>query len=106
MVGGAATFHSECEKQLQESRAENPGASRSEVEKEATHDAAAQAVGNVGSTIVASAETGAVAGSVVPGPGNVVGFAAGVVAGVGMSVPVWDSDGDGQRDRVKPLGVV
>ncbi|WP_157531292.1 hypothetical protein [Micrococcus lylae] len=98
VVGAAQTYGSEHEKQLQENRAENPGASREEVEREARHDAGAQTVGNVGSTVLASAAAGAVAGSVVPGPGNVVGFAAGVVTGVAMSVPIADSDGDGQKD--------
>ncbi|SJN29611.1 hypothetical protein FM125_07730 [Micrococcus lylae] len=98
VVGAAQTYGSEHEKQLQENRAENPGASREDVEREARHDAGAQTVGNVGSTVLASAAAGAVAGSVVPGPGNVVGFAAGVVTGVAMSVPIADSDGDGQKD--------
>ncbi|GEM_PF-6681473 len=98
VVGAASTYSSEHEKQLQENRAENPGASREEVEREARHDAGAQTAGNVGSTVLASAAAGAVAGSVVPGPGNVVGFATGVVTGVVMSVPVADSDGDGQKD--------
>lgn len=38
-----------------------------------------------------------------PGPGNVVGFAAGVVSGVAMAVPVADTDGDGQKDSVAEM---
>ncbi|UBH24911.1 hypothetical protein KW076_01540 [Micrococcus porci] len=55
------------------------------------------------STIAVSAGTGALAGSVLPGLGNVVGFAAGVVSGVAMAVPVADTDGDGQKDSVAEM---
>ena len=103
VVGAGLTYGDEYERQLGENRAAAPGASRAAVEAEARHDAGAQTAGNVGSTILASAAAGALAGSVLPGPGNVVGFAAGVVSGVAMTVPVADTDGDGQKDSVAEM---
>ncbi|UBH24935.1 hypothetical protein KW076_01670 [Micrococcus porci] len=100
LVGAGLTYRDEYDQQLRENQAETPGASREEVESEARQDAGAQTAGNVLSTIAVSAGTGALAGSVLPGPGNVVGFAAGVVSGVAMAVPVKDTDGDGQKDSV------
>ena len=100
VLGGITTYASEREKQEQEIWRQNPGMSRDTVEKEAAYDAGAQTVGQVGSTVLASAAAGAAAGTVVPGIGNVAGLAAGVAAGVAMSVPLLDSDGDGQKDSL------
>ena len=99
-VGARATYASEREKQEQEVWQENPGMSREEVQNKAAYNAGAQTVGQVGSTILASAATGAAAGTVVPGIGNVAGLVVGVATGVAMSVPLVDSDGDGERDSL------
>lgn len=99
-VGAGATYASEREKQEQEVWQENPGMSREEVQNKAAYNAGAQTVGQVGSTILASAATGAAAGTVVPGIGNVAGLVVGVATGVAMSVPLVDSDGDGERDSL------
>ncbi|MDO4255449.1 MAG: hypothetical protein Q4C81_09975 [Kocuria sp.] len=97
------TYRSEYDKKLQENRAENPKASREEIEKESRHDAGAQTAGNVGSTVLMSAGAGAAAGSILPGPGNVIGFGVGVGVGIAMSFPVADTDSDGQRDSLAEM---
>lgn len=100
VVGAGTTYTSEREKQEQEIWKRNPGMSQDAVQNEAAFDAGAQTVGQVGSTVLASAATGAAAGTVVPGIGNVAGLVVGVATGVAMSVPLVDSDGDGERDSL------
>ncbi|QCU76915.1 hypothetical protein E7744_00710 [Citricoccus sp. SGAir0253] len=97
------TYREEREVETAQVAAENPELDRQQVEQRATENAVAGTAGRVGSTILASAAVGAAAGSVVPGPGNVVGFVAGLAAGIAMEVPVADVDGDGQRDSLSKM---
>lgn len=100
IVGAGSVFSSERDKREEELWRENPRMTRTEVQNEAAYDATAQTAGQVGSTVLAAAATGAAAGTVVPGIGNAAGLVVGVATGVAMSVPLWDSDGDGQRDSL------
>lgn len=93
------------EKQSETARvaAENPDLTREQVEDKAETNARLGTAGRVGSPILASAAVGAAAGTVLPGPGNVVGFVAGLATGIAMEVPIADVDGDGNRDSLSKM---
>lgn len=97
------TFREERESETAQVAAENPELNRQQVEQRATENAAMGTAGRVGSTILASAAVGAAAGTVVPGPGNVVGFVAGLATGIAMELPIADVDGDGQKDSLSKM---
>lgn len=104
VVSAGLTFADERTKAMEDVRASGEFAGDAEgAKREADIRAGAQTVGNVGSSILASAAVGAAAGSVVPGPGNVVGLVAGVAAGVAMNVGIADTDGDGKKDSLAEM---
>lgn len=105
-ISGVLTFNDEKGKVTDKLRdtAEFQGKSEAEIEAEANQRAGAQTVGNVGTSLLAAAAGGAVAGSVVPGPGTAVGFLGGLAGAALVSVPVADTDGDGEKDSVAEMG--
>lgn len=73
------------ERQMQLAQ-ENPEMSAEEINTEATHDAAAFSAGATGFSVLAAAGAGAAAGSLVPGPGNAVGFVVGLGVGIATEI--------------------
>lgn len=97
------TYTQERETETAQVAAENPAMSRQQVDERARENAAVGTAGRVGSSILASAAVGAAAGTVLPGPGNVIGFVAGLATGLAMEVPIADVDGDGQGDSLSKM---
>ncbi|WP_189349477.1 hypothetical protein [Zhihengliuella salsuginis] len=94
-------FNDQYKQNKQQVAQEHPEMTADEVSTEAAHDAGANTLGRTAASIVAAAGAGALAGSVIPGPGTLIGFAGGILGGIAAEVDFLpDVDGDGQKDSI------
>lgn len=98
-------FNAQYEQNQQQVAQAHPEMTADEVSTEAAHDAGANTLGRTTASILAAAGAGALAGSVIPGPGTLIGFAGGIVGGIAAEVDFLpDLDGDGQKDSFADYG--
>ncbi|MDO4255371.1 MAG: hypothetical protein Q4C81_09575 [Kocuria sp.] len=111
VLGVGFTFSSEREKNLKELAENNPGMSKEEIEKEATFDATANTIGQVGTSMFIGGIFGALAGTfIAPGPGTLTGGLIGIGVGFGFGLLsenikfIPDTNGDGEKESIVSAG--